>query len=149
MRNFDFSPLFRSTIGFDHLSQLLDNSVTNGEAAASYPPYNIEKVGEDKYQLTIAVAGFTEAEIDVTVTGASLVVKGRAGNQPEERTYLHRGIAGRTFERRFELADHLQVVDAGLENGLLNIDLVRELPEALKPRTIAVGAGSKRLGKAA
>ncbi len=143
MRNYDLSPLFRSTIGFDGLSRLLDTAAQGNNGANAYPPYNIEKIDDDRYRLTIAVAGFAREDLDITLTGNSLVVRGRHGEADQERTYLHRGIAGRAFERRFELAEHLKVDDAGLENGLLNIRLVREVPEELKPRSITIESRDK------
>ena len=151
MHPYDFSPLFRSTIGFERLSRLLNANLEGNAAAASYPPYNIEKTGEDAYRITLAVAGFDKDDLDITVTDDNLVVKGGAADREGEVTYLHRGIAGRAFERRFDLADHIRVADADLVNGFLNIDLVREVPEALKPRRIEIsnGRGSKLFGKAA
>ena len=138
MRTFDLSPLFRSTVGFDHLARMLDTASRIDEHAVSYPPYNIEKVDEDKYRITMAVAGFAEADLDVTSQPNTLVVTGRNRKEDNETKYLHRGIAGRSFERRFELADHIRVVGASLINGLLHIDLAREIPEAMKPRTIPI-----------
>ncbi len=151
MHPYDFSPLFRSTIGFERLSRLLDATSEGNGAAASYPPYNIEKTGEDAYRITLAVAGFDKDDLDITVTDDTLVVKGGTADREGEATYLHRGIAGRAFERRFGLADHIRVADADLVNGLLNIDLVREVPEALKPRSIGIRTGGAKrfLGKAA
>ena len=138
MDRFDFSPLFRSTIGFDRLARLLDSVSRVDSTAISYPPYNIEKTGEDTYRLTMAVAGFGQDELDITVQENSLVVTGKAKEEEENGRYLHRGIARRAFERRFSLADHLKVEGASLDNGLLHVDLVREVPEAMKPRTIAI-----------
>lgn len=138
MDRFDFSPLFRSTIGFDRLARLADTATRVDSAALSYPPYNIEKTGEDSYRLTMAVAGFGRNEIDITVHENTLIVTGKAQNEDENGRYLHRGIARRAFERRFSLADHLKVTGASLDNGLLHVDLVREVPEAMKPRTIAI-----------
>ena len=151
MHPYDFSPLFRSTIGFERLSRLLNATLEGNGTAASYPPYNIEKTGEDAYRITLAVAGFDKDDLDITVTDDTLVVKGGTKDREGEVAYLHRGIAGRAFERRFDLADHIRVADADLVNGLLNIDLVREVPEALKPRRIEIrnGRGSTLLGKAA
>jgi molecular chaperone IbpA len=133
MRTFDFSPLYRSTIGFDRLTQLFD------EAQPSYPPYNIELVGENKYSIVMAVAGFDRSEIDIEAENDTLKVVGHKQKEEDKRTYLHRGIAARNFEQRFQLAEHVKVVSAKLENGLLFIDLVREIPEALKPRKIEIG----------
>ncbi len=150
MHSFDFTPLFRSTIGFDRLSHLLDTAAAGAERADSYPPYNIEKVGDDRYRVTLAVAGFGEADLEIAQTENMLTVKGGGKDESKERAYLHRGIAGRAFERRFELADHIRVVSAEIENGLLHIDLEREVPEALKPRTIEITSGdAKRLANAA
>jgi len=144
MRTFDFSPLFRSTVGFDHLTRLLDDAWATAEHADNYPPYNIEKSGDDSYRITLAVAGFGRDEIDVTAKENTLVVRGRMKDEEGTRTYLHRGIAGRAFERTFQLADHIVVKGAEMENGLLSIDLVREVPEALKPRTVEIKAGGQR-----
>jgi molecular chaperone IbpA len=141
MDRFDFSPLFRSTIGFDRLARLADTANRVDSAAVSYPPYNIEKTGEDSYRLTMAVAGFSQDELDITVHENTLVVTGNAQRQDENGRYLHRGIARRAFERRFSLADHLKVTGASLDNGLLHVDLVREVPEAMKPRTIKIANG--------
>jgi molecular chaperone IbpA len=141
MDRFDFSPLFRSTIGFDRLTRLVDAASHLDNAALAYPPYNIEKTGEDAYRLTMAVAGFSPEEIDVTVHENSLLVTGKAKSETENGRYLHRGIARRAFERRFSLADHIKVVGASLANGMLHVDLAREVPEAMKPRKIAIGTG--------
>ena len=140
MRTHDLSPLYRSAIGFDRLAQLVD-SARRGEGQPSYPPYNIELVEQDKYRITMAVAGFDRSELDIESENDTLKVLGRRKGNDAERSYLHRGIAARDFEHRFQLADHVKVVSASLENGLLNIDLVRELPEAMKPRKIEIGAG--------
>ena len=138
MDRFDFSPLFRSTIGFDRLTRLADAAMRVDNASVGYPPYNIEKTGEDMYQLTMAVAGFSPDELDVTVQQNSLVVTGKAKKDEHESRYLHRGIARRAFERHFSLADHIKVAGASLVNGMLHVDLVREVPEAMKPRKIAI-----------
>ena len=151
MNAFDFSPLFRSTIGFDRLMRLAD-AARNADVSAGYPPYNIEKTGEDAYRLTMAVAGFAPAELDVQVHETALIISGRSGSTDEAARYLHHGIARRAFERRFQLADTIKVVSASLDNGLLHVDLVREVPEALKPRTIrivATGARAKAIDPAA
>jgi molecular chaperone IbpA len=141
MDRFDFSPLFRSTIGFDRLTRLVDAATRVDSASLAYPPYNIEKTGEDAYRLTMAVAGFSPAELDITVQENTLLVTGKAQTEDENGGgYLHRGIARRAFERRFSLADHMKVVGASLDNGLLHVDVVREVPEAAKPRTIKIGA---------
>jgi len=139
MRNLDLSPLFRSTVGFDHLSRLIDNVSRVDDQTFSYPPYNIEKFSDDAYRVTMAVAGFSEADLEITVTGQVLSVIGKSGKEEASPTFLHRGIAGRSFERRFQLAEHIKVSNAALVNGLLYIDLAREVPEALKPRTVAIG----------
>jgi molecular chaperone IbpA len=145
MNAIDFSPLFRMAIGFDRLVRLVD-SMRAASDANGYPPYNIEKTGEDTYVLTMAVAGFSESDIEITVQENTLTIAGRPRQQPEEgRRFLHRGIAGRAFERRFVLADHIVVEGAELTNGLLNISLRREVPEALKPRRIPVQAGRPAL----
>ena len=140
MDRFDFSPLFRSTIGFDRLTRLVDAATRVDSTALAYPPYNIEKTGEDAYRLTMAVAGFSPDEIDVTVHENSLLVTGKAKQEDENGRYLHRGIARRAFERRFSLADHIKVVGASLTNGMLHVDLVHEVPEEAKPRKIAISA---------
>lgn len=141
MRHFDFTPLHRSTIGFDRLFSMLDSA--NSEAP-SYPPYNIERTGENAYRITMAVAGFSEADLSVEAKEHVLTVKGEKKDEDENRDILYRGIASRAFERRFQLAEHVRVEGAHLENGLLHIDLVRELPEAMKPRKIEIGTGSAK-----
>ena len=139
MDRFDFSPLFRSTIGFDRLTRLVDAATRVDSASLAYPPYNIEKTDEDAYRLTMAVAGFSPAELDITVQENTLLVTGKAQKEDDNGGYLHRGIARRAFERRFSLADHMKVVGASLDNGLLYVDVVHEVPEAAKPRTIKIG----------
>lgn len=141
MRHFDLSPLYRSTVGFDRIANLLEQ-VSVAEGQASYPPYNIEKTGENAYRITIAVAGFAENELNVEAREGQLIVTGRKVETEAEaqRNYLHRGIATRAFERRFQLADHVRAEQAVTENGLLHIDLVREVPEALKPRRIEIAS---------
>jgi molecular chaperone IbpA len=141
MRTYDLSPLFRSTIGFDRLSRLIDSSLAADTVA--YPPYNIEKLGENAYRITMAVAGFGEGDIDITVQDNALTIQGKAQAEPEGAQYLHRGIAGRAFERRFQLADHVEVDGARLENGLLHVELVRRIPETLKPRKIEIASGKQ------
>ncbi len=136
MTTIDFSPLFRSAIGFDRLASLLESAGRND--AGGYPPYNIEVTGEDTYEITMAVAGFRDAEIEVIVKDNILTVSGTKAEEPKERRYLYRGIANRSFERKFQLADHVRVLDARLKDGLLRIDLAREIPESLKPRRIEV-----------
>ncbi len=140
MNAVDFSPLFRTAIGFDRLARLVEGA--RGTEAQSYPPYNIERTGEDNYVLTLAVAGFSEQELELEVKGDTLLVTGRPAAQTAERSYLHRGIAGRAFERRFVLADHLVVKGAELRNGLLHVALERVVPEALKPRRIEIATSA-------
>jgi len=142
MDGFDFTPLFRSTIGFDRLTRLVD-AATRTESGA-YPPYNIEQVGENAYRVTIAVAGFSADELDVTVKESALLVSGRSKSEDDGSKFLHRGLARRAFERHFQLADHIRVTGANLENGLLHVDLVREIPEAMKPRKVAIASGDKK-----
>jgi len=139
MDRFDFSPLFRSTIGFDRLTRLVDAATRVDGASLAYPPYNIEKTGADAYRLTMAVAGFSPAELDITVQENTLLVTGKAQKEGDNGGYLHRGIARRAFERRFSLADHMKVVSASLDNGMLSVDVVHEVPETAKPRTIKIG----------
>lgn len=138
MRNFDLSPLYRSSIGFDRMANILDSLSTTEQNQPSYPPYNIELTGEDKYRISMAVAGFAEDELGIEVEENKLTITGKKEVSKEEKTYLHQGIAARNFERRFQLADHVRVEHAQIENGLLHIDLRREIPEAMKPRTIAI-----------
>ena len=143
MTTFDFAPLFRTAIGFDRLARLVDTA-TSAPDASSYPPYNIEKTGEDTYRLTMAVAGFRPEELDLVVKDNTLVVSGKAANEGQKGEMLYRGIAGRAFERRFVLADHIVVEGADVQNGLLHVGLKRVVPEALKPRRIAIGGGSPK-----
>lgn len=138
MQTLDFAPLYRATVGFDRIADLMDRVLSADVAQPTYPPYNIEKTAEDAYRITIAVAGFAPDELAVEVKDGALFVSARRAPEAKERAYLHRGIATRAFERRFALADHVRVVAASHENGLLNIDLVRETPEALKPRRIEI-----------
>ena len=138
MRNLDFAPLYRATVGFDRIADLMDRVLTTDVAQPTYPPYNIEKTAEDAYRISIAVAGFTPDELAVEVKDGTLVVTARKAPEDEGKTYLHRGIATRAFERRFALADHVRVTGAVHEHGMLHIDLVRETPEALKPRRIEI-----------
>ena len=148
MRNFDLSPLYRSTVGFDRFATMLDQVLSADMPQPSYPPYNIEKTGEDAYRITLAVAGFGDNDLDIEAREGVLVVKGAINRTEggEAPTYLHRGIAERSFERRFQLADHVRAQGATIENGLLHIDLVREIPEALKPRRIEIG-GAKTINE--
>lgn len=143
MRTYDLSPLFRSTVGFDRMTRLLEAALKADETGGGYPPYNIEKLGEDQYRVTLAVAGFRAEDIEITALPNQLLVKGKQEQEAEGTTFLHRGIAGRAFERRFHLADHIKVTAADLRDGLLHIDLVREVPEAMKPRTITI-SGAKQ-----
>ncbi len=140
MRSFDLSPLFRSTVGFDRLSRLMDAAARVDESALAYPPYNIERTGEDTYRITMAVAGFGEADLNVVTQDNQLLIAGKNAKEEAENTFLYRGIAGRAFERRFTLADHIRVSGASLVNGLLHVDLVREVPEAMKPRQVKITA---------
>lgn len=141
---FSLSPLFRSTVGFDRLNDLFE-SLAGEESVPNYPPYNIEKHGEDQYGITMAVAGFTEEDLNITVERDRLTVTGRNQASATETEFLYRGIAARPFERVFRLADHMKVMGADMKNGLLHIRLVREIPEAQKPRTIKIGAEQKAL----
>lgn len=145
MRTFDFTPLYRSTIGFDHLTSLLDSVTQREQSQPSYPPYNIELLSKDKYRITMAIAGFVDEELQIQSEQRTLTVRGKKTEDGKERNFLHQGIAGRDFERVFQLADHVKVTGASLVNGLLNIDLERELPEAMKPRQIAINGKSAQL----
>lgn len=145
MTNFDFSPLYRTTVGFDHLSTLLDNIHRSDRTANSYPPYNIELINENSYQITMAVSGFNSDELDIKSEHRTLTVRGQKHPDENARNYLHQGIAARNFERKFQLADHIEITGAQLENGLLHIDLAREIPEAMKPKTIPINEGKGRL----
>ncbi|MEK0084528.1 Hsp20 family protein [Benzoatithermus flavus] len=139
MRNLDLSPLFRSTIGFDHLDKLIESAFRDASRDNTYPPYNIVKLGQDKYRISMAAAGFSERDLDITAHGGLLTVKGQIQEPEKGVEYLHRGIAQRSFEHRFQLADHVKVVGAKLRDGLLDIELEREVPEAMKPRKIEIG----------
>ncbi len=143
MRPFDLTPLYRSTIGFDHLASMLDSITSLDGEASAYPPYNIERLAENEYRITMAVAGFGKDDIDIEVKENALTVRGDKKGEEKGKTFLHRGIATRAFERRFQLADYVEVKGADMENGLLHVDLVRELPETMKPRTIEIGGGDK------
>ena len=140
MRTFDFAPMYRSVVGFDRLAALLDQA-QRADSAGGYPPYNIETVGDDAYRIELAVAGFKPEELNVEVKESVLTVTGRKAANDEGKRYLHRGLAERNFERRFQLADHVYVTDAALNDGLLQIALKRELPEQMKPRTIQIATG--------
>jgi molecular chaperone IbpA len=144
MRNLDLSPLFRSTVGFDRLYRLMDAAIRFEDNASSYPPYNIERTGEDTYRITMAVAGFSENDLSITTRDNQLLISGKLAKEDDKTSYLHRGIAGRAFERRFTLADHIRVSGASLANGLLHVDLVRELPEAMKPRQIKINSAANK-----
>ena len=147
MRTFDMTPLYRSTVGFDRMASLIDRALTADNSSQSYPPYNIEKTGDDAYRITLAAAGFSEGELSIESRESQVVISGsKQAAEPQEGVeVLHRGIAARSFERRFQLADHVKVVSASLEHGLLHVDLVREVPEALKPRTIQIATGSPKV----
>jgi molecular chaperone IbpA len=144
MTTFDFAPLFRTSVGFDRLASMM-NSAHRGETGNGFPPYNIQKAGEDKYRITMAVAGFSESDLDISTENNRLTVSGtrKDEDESEENAYLYRGIATRSFERRFNLADHVKVTGARLDNGLLHIELEREIPEAMKPRQIEIQASRK------
>ena len=138
MHTYDFSPLFRNSVGFDHMQRILDNVVSHDQTTSnSYPPYNIETITADSYRISMAVAGFSETDLDIVVTEDKLTIKGEIKSQVD-KNYLHRGIAGRSFERNFSLADYVKVLDAHMENGLLHVDLIREVPESKKPRKIEI-----------
>ncbi len=147
MRNFDLSPLFRASVGFDQIAELMDRLTKTETGRESYPPYNIEKTGEDSWRISIAVAGFSEDELSVEVRENALIVSARKKPDEVKRTYLHQGIATRAFERRFHLAEHVRVTGAVHENGMLHIDLIREVPEALKPRRIEITRASEVKGE--
>jgi len=138
MRTIDLSPLHRFAVGYDRMQRQFDHLQRLDETGNTYPPYNIETIDENNYRVTLAVAGFTERDLNVTTKENTLFVSGKLERSDQEKTFLHQGIAGRTFERRFELADHIRVLGANLENGLLHIDLMREVPEEMKPRTIKI-----------
>ena len=147
MRHFDFSPLYRATVGFDQIADMVDRLTTSEVQTSSYPPYNIEKIDKDTYLISVAVAGFSEADLSVEVKENSLIIS--AGKSDEEKkNYLHRGIASRSFKQQFQLADHVQVTGARHSDGMLHIELKREVPEALKPRQIPISRGSSILSNA-
>ncbi|MEZ5733951.1 MAG: Hsp20 family protein [Paracoccaceae bacterium] len=141
MRSYDFSPLYRATVGFDRIADLMDRVLTADVTQPTYPPYNIEKLDDNAYRISIAVAGFSGDELNVEVKEGALLVSARKAGEETGKTYLHRGIATRAFERRFALADHVKVSGATHADGMLHIDLVREVPEALKPRRIEIANG--------
>jgi len=138
MRTFDLAPLYRATVGFDQIADLMDRVMTNDTGQTNYPPYNIEKTADDAWRISIAVAGFADTDLSVEVRENALIVTARKGEDDSERRFLHRGIATRAFERRFHLADHVRVTGASHENGMLHVNLAREVPEALKPRRIEI-----------
>jgi len=143
MRSFDLTPLFRSTVGFDRLSRLMDAATRIDDSSLSYPPYNIERTGEDTYRITMAVAGFGENDLTITTQDNQLVISGKLSKDDDGQSFLYRGIAGRAFERRFTLADHIRVAGASLVNGLLHVELVREVPEAMKPRQVKINTSAQ------
>lgn len=143
MRHFDLTPLYKSTIGFDRLANMFDTMASFDSEVPNYPPYNIERLGESEYRITMAVAGFAESDLNIEVKENALTIRAEQKSGQSDNEYLHRGIATRAFERRFQLADHVEVKGARLENGLLHVDLVREIPEAMKPRTIEIAGGGK------
>ena len=145
MRSYDLSPLYRASVGFDRMADLFDRVMSQDSPAPTYPPYNIEKTADGAYRISIAVAGFTDAELSVEQREQELIVAARRASDDEGRTYLHRGIATRAFEKRFQLADHVRVTGALHENGMLHIDLVREVPEALKPRQIEIARSASKV----
>jgi len=142
MRTYDLSPLFRSSVGFDRLARLMDTQLRAEDSAPTYPPYNIERTGEDTYRITMAVAGFNDSEIEIVQQENGLTVTGKQAKEETPKNFLYRGIAARPFERRFELAEYIRVGGASLENGLLHVELVREVPEAVKPRSIKINRGT-------
>lgn len=144
MRNFDLAPLYRATVGFDQIADMMDRVLSKDVGPSTYPPYNIEKTSSDGWRISIAVAGFAETDLAVDVKDGALVVSARKSDETAEqnRTFLHRGIATRAFERRFQLADHVRVIGASHADGMLHVDLVREVPEALKPRRIAISGNA-------
>jgi molecular chaperone IbpA len=148
MRTYDFSPLYRATVGFDRIADLMDRVLSADVAQPTYPPYNIEKLDENTYRISVAVAGFSGDELSVEVKDGALVIAARKAEEDPARTYLHRGIATRAFERRFALADHVKVTGATHVDGMLHVDLVREVPEALKPRRIEITRGDTVATKA-
>ena len=141
MTTIDLSPLYRSSIGFDRMASLLDSAMRSQKASTGFPPYDIEGTGENRYAITLAVAGFEESELEIQVENGVLRIRGKEADEDAEKTYLYRGIANRNFERKFNLADHVEVHGADLRNGLLTIELVKEVPEAMKPRSIAINQG--------
>ncbi len=145
MRHFDLTPLYKSTIGFDRLASLIDSGFDSD--ANGFPPYDIERLGDNEYRISMAVAGFGEEELDIEVKENNLTIKGNKNADTEERNFLHRGIAARNFERKFKIADYVEVRSAELKNGLLSVELVREIPEAMKPRTIKIATSDKEVAQ--
>ncbi|MDH3389641.1 MAG: Hsp20 family protein [Gammaproteobacteria bacterium] len=145
MTTIDLSPLYRSSIGFDRMGSLLDSALRSQKDATGFPPYDIETTGDDRYAITLAVAGFEESDLDIQVEKGVLRVRGKKADDSEEKSYLYRGIANRSFERKFNLADFIEVSGAELKNGLLTISLVKEIPEAMKPRTIEIAPAGATL----
>lgn len=147
MRNFDLTPLYRASVGFDRLADVMDRALSADVTAPTYPPYNIEKTGDDSYRISIAVAGFAADDLNVEIRDSAVIVSARKADEDDGRTYLHRGIATRAFERRFTLADHVRVQGASHVDGMLHIDLLREIPEALKPRRVEITKAVPNAGK--
>ena len=147
MRNFDLTPLYRASVGFDRLADVVDRAMSAEVSASAYPPYNIEKTGENAYRISIAVAGFAADDLNVEMRDGSVIVSARKAEEEKDRTYLHRGIATRAFERKFTLADHVRVDGASHVDGMLHIDLIREIPEALKPRRIEIAKSAPKVEK--
>ena len=145
MRNFDLTPLYRASVGFDRLADVMDRAMSADIATTTYPPYNIEKTGEDSYRISIAVAGFAAEDLNVEIRDGAVIVSARKADDDEGRTYLHRGIATRSFERKFTLADHVRVDGASHADGMLHIELLREIPEALKPRRIEIAKSASKV----
>ncbi|MGD2170781.1 MAG: Hsp20 family protein [Gammaproteobacteria bacterium] len=145
MTTIDLTPLYRNSVGFDRMGSLIDSALRSQKESAGFPPYDIETTGEDRYAITLAVAGFEESELDIQVEKGVLRVRGKKAEDSEEKSYLYRGIANRSFERKFNLADHIEVTGADLKNGLLTISLVKEIPEAMKPRSIEIASSGATL----
>lgn len=145
MNTIDLTPLYRSSIGFDRLAGMLDSALRGDTSTGGYPPYNIEATGENRYTITIAVAGFEESDLDIQVERGVLTVRGKKSDDDKDRNYLYQGIAARSFERKFNLAEHVEVTEAEMRNGLLNISLVKEIPEAMKPRSIEIKSANRVL----
>ena len=147
MRNLDLTPLYRASVGFDRMADMMDRVLASDIAAQTYPPYNIEKTGDDAYRISIAVAGFAADDLSVEMRDGAVIVAARKAAEDEGKTFLHRGIATRAFERKFTLADHVRVEGASHVDGMLHIDLIREIPEALKPRRIAIEKAAPKTQK--